>query len=666
LTPINSRSESTFAVLAGGAIPSRGVVSQGKITSVKLEHIWVEAYVDYHPSRGAVNKTPTTWTPVDAAFKQYTYTQGMDLQGGVPFDANSFVTAAQQGASVNTTEGWVQNINQANIQSQLTSYQSQVQTYVNNQKANATVGDVLGTSKIVQQTSPILFGSLPYKQIATGERYSSLPSNLRHEYHFSLTGVLDPDSGVDGLRYSASLPSLARKKITLAFVPASQADADTLASYLPKPHADGSPIQPSELPRSLPGYLIQVKPELRVDGKAVATTNGAVIMGKELYASQGVTDPMRGADDGDFYPIAGEVHATAISGQGVAKDQLDNLKTKLTATQTKLQANSLSGLTGEDLSGDLLYSTILSYFAALESAGRIAAKTANAVEYNAPSYGRFQTTMNTFYWFGLPKAVTFPGLTMDVQAFRNLATVKSGDNKQNAAYTQLRGMQSSAFEHLIPEKLWVDPNAAVKAEAISAVKALSIAAQQGQEIYTIERNNIAAVLPKLQVSQGVKDDISNSVNAGRVATVSEKNISQSGFTGVGYILTDLDTGSAAYKISGGSNGAYFLGITTGALFIASVEMLVTMPASMIAAAVIALIGISILTIVALSQSDDIKSCFLQGIATSFGIFGIATSPLFYAAASETLLAISAVLGVAVLYPIKLGTTQIQECVFGKP
>jgi transglutaminase-like putative cysteine protease len=550
-----TKAEAAVALLAGGAIPSRGVVSQGRITSVKLEHVWVEAYVDYHPSRGAVNKTPTTWTPVDAAFKQYTYTQGMDLQGGVPFDANSLVTAAQQGATVNTTEGWVQNINQANIQSQLTSYQTQVQTYVNNQKANATVGDVLGTSKIVQQTSPILFGSLPYKQIATGERYSSLPSSLRHEYHFSLTGVLDPDTGVDGLRYSASLPSLARKKITLAFVPASQADADTIASYLPKPHADGSPIQPSELPRSLPGYLIQVKPELRVDGKAVATTNGAVIMGKELYATQGVTDPMRGADDGDFYPVAGEVHATAISGQGVAKDQLDNLKTKLTATQAKLQAKDFNSLNAENVMGDILYSTILTYFHALEVTGRTISSTANAVEYAAPSYGRFQTNVNSLYWFGLPKAVTFPGLTMDVQAFRNLATVKNMDSKQNAAYNQLRGMQSSEFEHLVTEAFWVDPNTTTKEEAVSAVKALSVAASQGQKIYTIDRTNIAAVLPTLQISQGVKDDITNSVNAGRTATVSEKNISQSGFTGVGYILSDPETGSAAYKIIGGSNGA---------------------------------------------------------------------------------------------------------------
>jgi hypothetical protein len=536
----------------------------------------------------------------------------MDLQGGVPFDANAFVTAAQQGATVNTTEGWVQNINQANIQSQLTTYQTQVQTYVNNQKANATVGDVLGTSKIVQQTSSILFGSLPYNVLATGQRYSNLPSNLLHEYHFSLTGVLDPDSGVDGLRYSASLPSLARKKITLAFVPATQADADTIASYLPKPHADGSAIQPSELPRSLPGYLIQVKPELRVDGKAVATTNGAVIMGKELYATQGVTDPIRGSDDGDFYPVAGEVHATAISGQGVAKDQLDNLKTKLTATQTKLQANSLTGLTGEDLSGDLLYSTILSYFAALESAGRLASKTAKAVEYNAPSYGRFQTTMNTLYWFGLPKAVTFPGLTMDVQAFRNLATVKSGDNKQNAAYTQLRGMQSSAFEHLVTEAFWVDPNATVKAEGISAVKALSIAASQGQKIYTIDRNNIGAVLPTLQISQGVKNDITNSVNAGRVATVSEKNISQSGFTGVGYILTDFDTGSAAYKISGGANGSHLINALAGLFGVCTATLSILLTISAFPFAVVAAFAILVMIAIQIYWVDylGVSSTFI--------------------------------------------------------
>ncbi len=52
--------------------------------------------------------------------------------------------------------------------------------------------------------------------------------------------------------------------------PVSQADEDTINSYLPEPHVDGTPIDPSELPTSLSTYLIQVKPEKPIDGVSVA------------------------------------------------------------------------------------------------------------------------------------------------------------------------------------------------------------------------------------------------------------------------------------------------------------------------------------------------------------------------------------------------------------
>ncbi|MCA3027185.1 MAG: hypothetical protein ING66_01185, partial [Rhodocyclaceae bacterium] len=105
---------------------------------------------------------------------------------------------AQQGATVNQTEGWVQNLNQTNIQSQLAAYQNQLQAYVNTQKPNgtATVGDVLGTERIIpnnvgtSNTPPtILPGSLPYKvitNITTAPRYATLPDNLRHQFQYKL------------------------------------------------------------------------------------------------------------------------------------------------------------------------------------------------------------------------------------------------------------------------------------------------------------------------------------------------------------------------------------------------------------------------------------------------------------------------------------------------
>ena len=66
------------------------------------------------------------------------------------------------------------------------------------------------------------------------------------------------------LDVTKSLPELAGKKITLSYSPATQDDEDVINSYLPEPHADGTPIDPSELPSSLSAYLIKLEPELRV------------------------------------------------------------------------------------------------------------------------------------------------------------------------------------------------------------------------------------------------------------------------------------------------------------------------------------------------------------------------------------------------------------------
>lgn len=113
----------------------------------------------------------------------------------------------------------------------------------------------------------------------------------------------------------------------------------------------------------------------------------------------------------------------------------------------------------------------------------------------------------------------------------------------------------SANEHLVPEALFDDPNTPVKeAEGISAVKALKIAMQQGQKVYTITQANQATVLPLLNHSANVMQDIQNALVAGKVVTVSANKISYNGWTGSGYILLDQNTGAGAYLIGGGADG----------------------------------------------------------------------------------------------------------------
>jgi hypothetical protein len=113
------------------------------------------------------------------------------------------------------------------------------------------------------------------------------------------------------------------------------------------------------------------------------------------------------------------------------------------------------------------------------------------------------------------------------------------------------GMTISALEHRIPELFFT--NEAHPGEAVSAVKALAVASAEGQRIYQITSANVG-VVNSLNIGQEVKDEIIASVAAGKEATVSESSITVAGWTGVGYIISDPDTGAGAYRISGGGNG----------------------------------------------------------------------------------------------------------------
>ncbi|MDA8453590.1 hypothetical protein M4R22_02325 [Acidovorax sp. GBBC 3334] len=128
--------------------------------------------------------------------------------------------------------------------------------------------------------------------------------------------------------------------------------SDLIASFLPKPHTDGSPIQPSELPSSLPGYLIRLKPQISLDGQVVAQSASAVTMGSDLQGQSGFTqlyDPTQWDITPDQSHVAGQATAIGISAGRISARQLDSLKTKLENTRTQLQANNLQKLTGEQI-----------------------------------------------------------------------------------------------------------------------------------------------------------------------------------------------------------------------------------------------------------------------------------------------------------------------------
>jgi hypothetical protein len=248
---------------------------------------------------------------------------------------------------------------------------------------------------------------------------------------------------------------------------------------------------------------------------------------------------------------------------------------------------------------------------------------------------------------------------------------KDYNSATDISYNRQSGMRASAYEHLIPEKLFTDQTQPNAPQAISAVKALAIAASQGQKIFTITQANQDILLPQINVDPDVMTEMQNALSIGKEVTVHQSPITQSGWTGTGYIITDPATGAGAYKISGGANGSYFVGFINGfglAALLAG-SAFGAAPIFMLMLCVL-LIASEIATLVALAQSEGNAGCYFQGYSLGVGTFGLVSALLADAGVlggigqSQGLVKLAINLLVPMIIGQTISTNTVQSCMFG--
>jgi hypothetical protein len=457
---------------------------------------------------------PGHFCAMDASFKQYEFSEGMKVQEHVPFDANALVATIESQATINEQEGWVQNLPQADIEAQLTTFQNQVKAYIENQNPEATLGDVLGLQQVKVKTPQPLAAGLPYDLITAKQSFSEIPAHLRHTFSYGLHAA-----GFNGALGNAlftvkrTLPELAGKKLALSYKPSTPADEAIILSYLPEVPASGE-LDPNSLPTSLPGYLINMTAEFTIDGAVVATAPAGK-MGAEIMDRMDMTAP-----EGDDFPATtnhlavGQYHAIGLDLQGMSGEQLRKLGSNMEATITKLeQVDSnpagIVGLTKHDVVGDQLQATILGYFAMNDAFDELFGMRANAHLYRMPSYGKFGLSVETVYSWGVPRSVHVRGVVMDVDFMLALVGSDDGDQVKKVALNQMTGVKNSIFEHLVPDMMF-----GVNEESpsgISAVRAIQIASAEGQKIFLITSDNLDQALSSIELNSSTEREIRDAV-----------------------------------------------------------------------------------------------------------------------------------------------------------
>ncbi len=511
-------------LLGQGGVPNVGLISGGAITHIRVEHVWVEAFIDYIPSRGAVHVAGDTWVPMDAAFKLHTFTAPSGLIAANPLE--DIIPPPEDLMDVDESLGKLTNVDDSALDDPFVDWATRSDAYALENGLERTLDGMLGGKTIVQEARTTFAASLPYSVLTRGAGLSTLPASLRH--YVTLNGFdseFDRALGDPSYSVKLSLPTLNSRRLSIQFEPATQADADTLAAA----RASGA--------SSLPVYLVRVVPVVKLDG--VEQGRGGVVQMGSFTPVDVVLQDTEGSTT-IAYPqiVAGDEIVAGVTGNGVARQVIEK----------RFAENPV------DNASEYLHQVGLHYWAECDYLGEATARSLNVHPLRLPSVGFFSSPLTVSYLFGAPRSGVYASRIMDVK--QSLQGAAGEDPANVTAYMKQSGIAGSYLEGSVFDQLEDSENAPIR--GISSIHLIAEAADQGVPIYRITSANSAAVLPLLQLSSAVENDIRTAVNQGKTVLAPERNISHGNWNGVGYIITDETTGAAAYLISGGANGGGLL------------------------------------------------------------------------------------------------------------
>jgi hypothetical protein len=131
--------------------------------------------------------------------------------------------------------------------------------------------------------------------------------------------------------------------------------------------------------------------------------------------------------------------------------------------------------------------------------------------------------------------------------------VETVDSRQHTVDREKTFMQLSSLQGSILENRIFEDDFHV--ESISTAKLFSIVGSRQNtvdrvDVLTIDKSNIATVLPTLPFDDNVKEDITNSVNQNLVVRIPQSEITYHDWSGIGYIKENPETGESGWMLSG--------------------------------------------------------------------------------------------------------------------
>ncbi|HEX5056638.1 MAG TPA: transglutaminase domain-containing protein, partial [Gammaproteobacteria bacterium] len=496
--------------LGQAGIAYSAVISGGRISSVKIEHTWVTAYIPYTNYRGAmVDASGGSWLPLMPALKDYQITPATGVLKQLTVTVDQILA------------GYLQQRQPSDLLQQVRGL---VQQYLQNSGDTAGYESKLGSITVKSESLGLLPNTVPVSVTAVTAEAPELADTRRHRMHVVMyKGVNANDEKV--LDYSAPLAQLAGERLTLSYLPATVDDQKTTNLF------GGLDLAPA--------YLIELRPQLRINGRQTAVGAGVLATGVPHRLEIEITGP-NGIERIERRVLSGSYHALA-----------------LTAGETAHKVPENDPADTEYLGAKLLDSVAYEYAAQWDAAEREFAGLLDvALIRPLPSLAIVSNSMRVDTVLGQPARISWEAVTLDAVLRVAQPLARNGEAARESDFMRLAALQGSALEHGVFEQLFL-------AESVSADRGLQLAAAQSLNILTLNSANFAAQKSLLTHPASAAADIANWVGLGFTVTTPAQAIQLQNWRGHVWRVENPANGAGGYFIAGGLAG----GSTAGGAWI---------------------------------------------------------------------------------------------------
>lgn len=553
--------EQALKLLQRAAIPVEADYAGGVIAKLRVDHIWVKAYIDAFPYRGAGRLANATndgdaWAEFAPAFKQHTIIERpLELTLGI--DPSSTLANAQQPpavVTVNQNQNAVGNLDRTILNTQLSALAIQTQRYLASQNLRS---EVAFRQRVVRQER---LGVAPFtdhfKVVARGLNFRRLPDVLRHYVTITLQ---NPD-GSQIISHRRAVSELAGLPITVSYTPASGFDAILNAPAI-------APEQGTLADQdNFPAYLMLLHTRLRIGTTIAAetTTSAAdVQMGARQrlrllfdvpgYEQQVATDDLN----------AGGVHALVLNDQVVTAADLAASQAALTQIAANVDAsnnalNTFPPSSQIDLSiGRALHGLGQAYFHQADRVNQVVAGSLGVLASRQPSMARLSWDVRSVAVGGVPMNARADLLSFAVPRDVYVAAASSDPptgsvENDEERFAFLSGLAANAVEATTL------PQAVLGLYASAATRVIELAnAAASNPIVTVRSANVQNVLAQsVALSIPVEARIRDEALAGREVTFNAVPVTPSATSGpvVAMLLRDVDSGDSGYVLLDANTG----------------------------------------------------------------------------------------------------------------